>query len=148
VHATDIERVSRIVNRPWIPDSSFSNATPSPMRANAHPGIAGTMRGRLIRGFGATALGPVVTAIVQIVSVPLFLHVWGAKLYGKWLIISAIPNYLALSDMGFATAACNDITMRVIADDRETWARVMLHKSLCASAVVFGEQRVATSSQA
>ena len=118
------------------------------MNANAQPGIGGTVRGRLIRGFGATALGPVVTAIVQIVSVPLFLHVWGVKLYGEWLIMSAIPTYLALSDMRFATAACNDMTMRAIADDRETWARVMLHKSLCASAVVFREQHVAPCSQA
>src|SRR5882762_4606042 len=97
----------------------MSNGTPSPMNATAQPGIAGTVRGRLIRGFGATALGPVVTAIVQIVGVPLFLHVWGAKLYGEWLIISAIPTYLALSDVGFATAACNDMTMRVAAGDRD-----------------------------
>jgi O-antigen/teichoic acid export membrane protein len=89
------------------------------MNSKAQTGIAGTVRGRLIRGFGATALGPVVTAIVQIVSVPLFLHVWGAKLYGEWLIISAIPTYLALSDVGFATVACNDMTMRVAAGDRD-----------------------------
>jgi O-antigen/teichoic acid export membrane protein len=90
-----------------------------PMNSETQPGIAGTVRGRLIRGFGATALGPVVTAIVQIVSVPVFLHVWGAKLYGEWLIISAIPTYLALSDVGFATVACNDMTMRVAAGDRD-----------------------------
>jgi len=95
------------------------NATPPPPDANAQPGIAGTVRGRLIRGFGATALGPIVTAIVQIVGVPLFLHAWGIKVYGEWLIISAIPAYLALSDVGFATAACNDMTMRVAAGDRD-----------------------------
>src|SRR5258708_39598444 len=89
------------------------------MNSETQPGIAGTVRGRLIRGFGATALGPVVTAIVQIVSVPVFLHFWGGKLYGEWLIISAIPIYLALSDVGFATVACNDMTMRVAAGDRD-----------------------------
>ncbi len=46
----------------------MSNATPSPNGVNADPGIARTVRGRLIRGFGATALSPVVTAIVQIVA--------------------------------------------------------------------------------
>jgi len=85
---------------------------------------------------------------VQIVSVPVFLHFWGVKLYGEWLIISGIPTYLRLSYVGFATVACNDMTMRVIADDRETWARIMLHKSLCASAVVSGEQHIAVCSQA
>jgi O-antigen/teichoic acid export membrane protein len=89
------------------------------MTANAHQGIAGTVRGRLIRGLGATALGPVVAAIVQIVSVPLFLHFWGARLYGEWLIISAIPTYLALSDVGFGSVAANDMTMLVAAGDRD-----------------------------
>src|SRR5258708_40332876 len=36
------------------------------MNSKTQPGIAGTVRGRLIRGFGATALGAVVTAIVQL----------------------------------------------------------------------------------
>src|SRR6266404_7530354 len=81
--------------------------------------MAGTVRGRLIRGFGATALGPVVTTIVQIVSVPVFLHFWGVKLYGEWLIISAIPTYLALSDVGFGSVAANDMTIRVAAGDRD-----------------------------
>src|SRR5712664_1487709 len=89
------------------------------MNSKTQPGIAGTVRGRLIRGFGATALGPIVTAIVQIVSVPIFLHFWGAKLYGEWLVISAIPIYLALSDIGFGSVAGNDMTMRVAAGDRE-----------------------------
>ncbi len=60
--------MSGIVNHPRIPESSMSNATPSPNGVNADPGIARTVRGRLIRGFGATALSPVVTAIVQIVA--------------------------------------------------------------------------------
>jgi O-antigen/teichoic acid export membrane protein len=102
------------------------------MNSKTQQGIAGTVRGRLIRGFGATALGPVVTAIVQIVSVPVFLHFWGVKLYGEWLIISAIPIYLALSDVGFGSVAGNDMTMRVAAGDRDgaletfqsTWALI------------------------
>ena len=89
------------------------------MNSKTQPGIAGTVRGRLIRGLGATALGPVVTAIVQIVSVPVFLHFWGVRLYGEWLIISAIPTYLALSDVGFGSVAANDMTMRVAAGDRD-----------------------------
>src|SRR5260370_15187370 len=89
------------------------------MNSKTQQGIAGTVRGRLIRGFGAMALFPVVTAIVQIVSVPVFLHFWGVKLYGEWLILSAIPTYLMLSDMGFGSVAGNDMTMRVAAGDRE-----------------------------
>ncbi len=89
------------------------------MNCGTQPGIAGTVRERLIRVFGATALGPVVTAIIQLGTVPLLLHAWGAAKYGDWLLLSAVPSYLGLSDMGFGTASGSDMTMRVAAGDRE-----------------------------
>ncbi len=89
------------------------------MNSKTQTGIAGTVRGRLIRGLGATALGPVVTAIIQLGTVPLLLHAWGAAKYGDWLLLSAVPSYLGLSDMGFGTASGSDMTMRVAAGDRE-----------------------------
>lgn len=85
----------------------------------ASPGTASGLHGRLVRGLGASALGPVVTIIIQFISVPVFLHYWGAKLYGEWLILSAIPSYLALSDVGFGSVAANDMTMSVAAGQRE-----------------------------
>jgi O-antigen/teichoic acid export membrane protein len=95
------------------------NAAAPTGSANANPGIAGTVRGRLLRGFGATSLGPVVTAVIQFGSVPLLLHSWGAAKYGDWLLLSAVPSYLALSDMGFGTASGSDMTMRVATGDRD-----------------------------
>ena len=41
---------------------SYPQANETGNRSETQPGIAGTVRGRLIRGFGATALGSVVTA--------------------------------------------------------------------------------------
>lgn len=82
-------------------------------------GIAGNVRSRLIRGFGASALGPIVTLIIQVLKVPIFLHMWGAALYGEWLILSAIPTYLALSDIGFGNVASSDMTMNVAAGRHE-----------------------------
>jgi len=73
---------------------------------------------RLLRGVGATALYPIVTAVVQLVTVPVFLRFWGPRLYGEWLLLSTIPSYLALSDMGFGSVAGNEMTMRVAAGDR------------------------------
>ena len=80
------------------------------------------------------------------VSVPVFLHFWGPRLYGEWLILSALPTYLSLSDMGFGSVAGNDMTMRVAAGDREgaleafqsAWAlttavSVALGASVCAA---------------
>jgi O-antigen/teichoic acid export membrane protein len=92
------------------------------------------LRRRLVLGAGATSLGPLVTLATQLVSVPIFLHFWGAEKYGEWLMIYAIPAYLAMSDMGFGTVAGNDMTMRVARGDisgalstfQSTWRLVTL----------------------
>jgi hypothetical protein len=92
------------------------------------------LRRRLILGAGATSLGPLITLITQVVSVPTFLHFWGAEKYGEWLMIYAIPAYLAMSDMGFGTVAGSDMTMRVARGDfagaitifQSTWRLVTL----------------------
>jgi O-antigen/teichoic acid export membrane protein len=68
-------------------------------------------------GAGATSLGPFITLVTQLVSVPVFLHIWGPEKFGEWLMIYAIPAYLAMSDMGFGTVAGNDMTMRVARGD-------------------------------
>jgi O-antigen/teichoic acid export membrane protein len=85
---------------------------------NATTGRRG-LRKRLIRGLSATALTPVVTAIIQLGSVPVLLHVWGSLRYGDWLLLSAIPSYLTLSDLGFGDASGSDMSMRVADNDRE-----------------------------
>jgi O-antigen/teichoic acid export membrane protein len=76
-----------------------------------------SVRNRLLAGFGATAIGPVITALVQLISVPIFLKMWGPQLYGEWLVLSAVPTYLSITDMGFGSVAGNDMTMRVAAGD-------------------------------
>ncbi|MFC8316662.1 hypothetical protein ACFUEJ_24125, partial [Gordonia sp. NPDC057258] len=58
---------------------------------------------RIIKAFLAHGLGQAVSVFAQIVSVPLFLSVWGAAKYGEWILISTIPTYLALSDLGLST---------------------------------------------
>ncbi len=78
---------------------------------------------RLVRGFGASALGPLVTTAIQVISVPIFLHYWGTRLYGEWLILSAIPTYLVLSDFGFGNVAANDMTIQVGKGDRHAALR-------------------------
>src|SRR5450755_4482686 len=81
--------------------------------------IPSTIIRRLMRGFGATSLSPAVTVAIQLGTVPLLLHAWGAAKYGDWLILSAIPSYLTLSDLGFGDASGSDMSMRVAANDRE-----------------------------
>jgi O-antigen/teichoic acid export membrane protein len=77
-----------------------------------------TLKYRLFHAIGATSLGPVLTAVIQLVSVPVFLHFWGPKLYGEWLVLSAVPIYLGLTDFGFGCVAANDMTMQVARGER------------------------------
>ncbi len=78
-----------------------------------------TLKRRLLGTFGASALGPFITILVQLINVPVMLRYWGAHLYGEWLLISTIPAYLLLTDLGFGNVAGSDMTMRVHAGDGE-----------------------------
>jgi O-antigen/teichoic acid export membrane protein len=77
------------------------------------------VKSRVIRSLYATGFAQVVTVFVQLAGVPLFLHYWGVEEYGQWLVLSAIPTYLAMSDFGFASAAANDMTMSVAKGRRD-----------------------------
>lgn len=76
------------------------------------------LKRRFLRGLGSTALNPVVTAIIQLGTVPLLLHSWGAAKYGDWLLLSAIPSYLSLTNLGFGDASGSDMTVRAARGDR------------------------------
>jgi O-antigen/teichoic acid export membrane protein len=56
---------------------------------------------------------------ITFIQVPVFLHFWSVPLYGEWLVLNSIPNYLAFSNSGFGTVAGNDMTMLVAGGDRE-----------------------------
>jgi O-antigen/teichoic acid export membrane protein len=61
----------------------------------------------------------VVTAAIQLGTVPLLIHSWGAAKYGDWLLLSAIPSYLTLANLGFGDASGSDMTVRVARGDRQ-----------------------------
>lgn len=77
------------------------------------------IRSRLLRGIAANGLGQIMGALIQIISVPVFIGFWGVELYGEWLILSALPAYLVMSDVGFASVTANDMTMRVSQGSRQ-----------------------------
>ena len=77
-----------------------------------------SIRHRILSGFGATALGPLVTVAIQLGPIPFLLHSWGAAKYGDWLLLSAVPNYLTLANLGLGDASGSDMTFRVASGDR------------------------------
>ncbi len=68
---------------------------------------------RIILGFGANAFSQIVSIIIQLFSLPLFLLYWDASTYGAWLLLSALPAYLSMADVGMVWTAGNKMTMAV-----------------------------------
>lgn len=66
---------------------------------------------RIVAALGANAFGQAVTIGIQLASLPLFLHHWDVATYGTWLMLSALPAYLSMADVGMVAAAGNRMTM-------------------------------------
>jgi O-antigen/teichoic acid export membrane protein len=99
----------------------------------------------LLRGIGSTALGPIVTSVIQLGSVPLLLHAWGAAKYGDWLLLSAVPSYLTFSGLGFGDSSGSDMTMRVAAGDRRGALTTFQSSWVLLSAISLGVAAVAAA---
>lgn len=70
---------------------------------------------RLKRVFLSLLLSRGIMAIRQLLMVPVFIRVWGVEYYGEWLAVSAIPSFLAMSNLGLGTAAGIGISIDVAA---------------------------------
>lgn len=66
---------------------------------------------RISAGAGANVVNLVYQIVIVGISVPVLAGAWGVEQYGVWVMLTAVPAYLALSDFGFSTAATNDIAM-------------------------------------
>ncbi|MGG6262450.1 lipopolysaccharide biosynthesis protein [Stutzerimonas stutzeri] len=54
---------------------------------------------------------------IRLAEIPLFVGFWGAAGYGEWLMITAIPTALALSDGGFTRTAQREMAMKAARND-------------------------------
>jgi O-antigen/teichoic acid export membrane protein len=84
----------------------------------------GSTKRRLLLGFIASWISRLASVIIQLIQVPVFLHFWITPLYGEWMIVTSIPNYLSFTNVGFGSVAGNEMTMMVARDDREGALRV------------------------
>ena len=66
---------------------------------------------RVIAGTGSNAYAQAISIAIQLLSLPLFLARWDLPTYGQWLVLSALPAYLAMADGGMLAAAGNRMTM-------------------------------------
>ena len=70
-------------------------------------------RKRITANFAAALSGKVVMAMQQLLLVPVFLSQWGAEYYGAWLVLTAIPTMLSMSNLGLGTAASTRIVLEI-----------------------------------
>ena len=81
--------------------------------------------GAVGRGIRANAVGLLVTLLVQVGAAPVHLHAVGVQRYGEWLVLTAVPAYLSLTDLGFAAASATLATRRLAAGSAAGAARAL-----------------------
>lgn len=79
---------------------------------------------RVIQGIAAHGFSQVLGIVVQLVAVPLFIARWGLPRYGEWLILTALPGYLTITDLSFGATAANEMTMLAGAGKQEDAQKV------------------------
>ena len=79
---------------------------------------------RLMVGFATNVIGRAAGTIIQFVQVPVLMHYWGEPMFGTWVILTAIPGYLALSNIGFGSVAGNEMTMLMARKEQSAALRV------------------------
>lgn len=93
---------------------------------------------RLRKGLGAQGVGQAVNLLIRLAEVPLLLSFWDAERYGEWLMVAAVPSYLAMADGGFTGTTQREMTMRMGAGDRQgalaafqsTWVMLLVLSSI------------------
>jgi O-antigen/teichoic acid export membrane protein len=79
---------------------------------------------RVVSGVAAHLYSQSVTVFTQLATLPIFLTRWSTEQYGQWVMISAIPVYLTISDFGILTAAGNLMCMHKARDETSELNRV------------------------
>ena len=91
--------------------------------APPRPAATGTSRPNLVRAFGTSAAGAVVTYAVNLAIVPFVLHRVGASLYGAWATMASILAVGALADAGVRTEIIRRVGSAQGNDDAEEMVR-------------------------
>jgi len=81
---------------------------------------------------GAQAIAQFVTLVIRLAEIPLLVTIWGSDLYGQWLVLAAIPSYLAFSDLGFISSINRFLVVPVTQGDFTLATKVFQTSSLLA----------------
>lgn len=107
-------------------DAELESVQPAPDPADDET-TSGILR--VTNGVLANLLGQVITAVGQLVLIPVFLGFWGQQLYGEWLSLSAAVTYLSMLDFGMQTYLVNRLNQAYVRGQYKEHSR-MLHSAL------------------
>jgi O-antigen/teichoic acid export membrane protein len=96
--------------------------------------------GRAQANVASNGIGLAISIIIQVGSVPTYLKSFGPMVYGEWLVLFAIPMYLSLGDMGFASVSSTQATRQFALGEVSQARRTMRSAWLavtCVSILVF-----------
>jgi len=83
-----------------------------------------SLKNKLIGNGVAVAIQKVVRVIEQLVLVPFFISAWGAGYYGEWLTLTIVPSVIALSDLGFGSAAASAFVLKYSSGNKQDAANI------------------------
>ncbi|MFC7292948.1 lipopolysaccharide biosynthesis protein [Hirschia litorea] len=71
---------------------------------------------RIFSGSIVNSAGILMNAFVQLLSFPILVASWGVEQFGVWVLLTTIPTYLALTDLGFIQALTADMALKAAKD--------------------------------
>lgn len=85
---------------------------------------------------GAYSYSQLITIGTQLLGLPIFLKFWTLEEYGIWLMISVVPVYFAMSDLGIISLAGNKMTMAMANNDVDDANKIFQSAFLMLSCMV------------
>lgn len=92
---------------------------------------------RVLSGSVAIFLGQIISAISNIILVPLFLTTWGAERYGTWAALLSLVGYVSLANGGLLSYVSNEQRAAFAAQQIERY-RIVQSSALVVSWVLCG----------
>jgi len=86
------------------------------------------LRKRIINGFFSGFVNNIITVLIQLLGIPILISNWGINYYGEWLVLSAIPSYIALSEIGLGTVVNTKINVLVL-ENKEKEASIIFNQA-------------------
>jgi O-antigen/teichoic acid export membrane protein len=79
---------------------------------------------RIIHGSVAGGVSYILNIASNLLLLPLYLRFWPVALYGEWMALYSVVNYLGSLDFGVTTAAINAATIAYASNDWQAFKRV------------------------